>query len=297
MTGLALLLLCASSWADPGASAGGSQRVQDAGSKRRAEYEFAAFGRPKAKLVFELEKAELAAYESGYGYSAKEIAALKTWRDGARREALAKAVAARASQADLDTALAAIQRDYQRKLTDYLSLRRFRRGKDSVVQADIPRYVRDGAPRLNDLARQLDELAKRGEGLPSDLVDAAASFTQTALIYREPPSVEGDLHTGGVLPPLSALARGWGDCDTKSALMGAILAHWPGTKVLGVAVPGHYLLAVLGVPSKGDMFVEHEGAQYVLVEPAGPARLPPGTVTEDTARLLERADAYRLEPF
>jgi hypothetical protein len=123
------------------------------------------------------------------------------------------------------------------------------------------------------------------------------SFVQTAMFYKEPDPVIDGKHNGGLLPPLTAVAFGWGDCDTKTGVMASILANWPQTRMVGVSVPGHFLLGVLQIPEKGDTMLEFRGLQYVLVEPAGPAWLPPGRVGEQTSVLLASREGYKIEPF
>jgi hypothetical protein len=91
--------------------------------------------------------------------------------------------------------------------------------------------------------------------------------------------------------------RGWGDCDTKTGLLASILSNWPGMKLVGVSVPGHYLMGVLRIPDKRDVFVEYDGLQYVLVEPAGPAWLPPGSVSDFTTNLLQSPEGYHIDAF
>ena len=103
--------------------------------------------------------------------------------------------------------------------------------------------------------------------------------------------------TGGIYPPLETLARGRGDCDTKGALLASILLNWSKMKLVGVGVPEHYLMGVLGNPAKGDAFVEYEGLHYILMEPAGPAWLPPGAVGPLTTALLNSGSATAIEPF
>ena len=48
---------------------------------------------------------------------------------------------------------------------------------------------------------------------------------------------------------------------------------------------------------KGDTFVEYQGLQYTLLEPAGPAWLPPGRVGEETSALLGGREGYKIDPF
>jgi hypothetical protein len=64
-----------------------------------------------------------------------------------------------------------------------------------------------------------------------------------------------------------------------------------------MAVPGHYLMAVLQIPDKGDAFVEYQGLQYILLEPAGPGWFPPGQVGEETTAQLNGSDGYQIYPF
>jgi hypothetical protein len=56
-------------------------------------------------------------------------------------------------------------------------------------------------------------------------------------------------------------------------------------------------MAIRRLPGKGDVFVRYEGLEYVLVEPAGPAWLEPGTVGRATAALLSGSEGYKIEPF
>jgi hypothetical protein len=122
-------------------------------------------------------------------------------------------------------------------------------------------------------------------------------LAQIAMFYKEPDDVIDGVHNGGLLPPLTSVAYGWGDCDTKTGVVASILANWPDTKMVGISVPGHFLMGVLQVPEKGDTIIEYGGLQYVLLEPAGPAWLPPGHVGEETSALLAGRDGYKIEPF
>jgi hypothetical protein len=94
-----------------------------------------------------------------------------------------------------------------------------------------------------------------------------------------------------------SMIRGWGDCDTKTAVLASIISNWPNARIVGISVPDHYLMAILRNPVKGDAFVEWKGLRYVLIEPAGPAWLPPGQVGVDTMPMLQAAEGFRVEPF
>lgn len=236
------------------------QRVRALPDAYSVQYGFLNFNQDSLDVSYQVGKPAFDRYLSQYGYRMKEVHA-------------APDVAA------------------------YMRQRGFKIVGDHRVAVDMPLIVKRNAPLLKPVALAIDKVAQeRGYG-SGDLLGAVLSLVQTAMLYKVPPAVVGDLHTGGILPPVASFIRGWGDCDTKSGVAASILANWPHMRMVGIAAPDHYLLAVLRIPNKGDMYVDYEGLQYVLVEPAGPAWLPPGTVSEHTADLLAAGGDYQIEPF
>ena len=94
---------------------------------------------------------------------------------------------------------------------------------------------------------------------------------------------------------MEVFIEGRGDCDAKSGLLASILLNWEKIRIIGVGLPGHYLLGILQHPARGDAFIEYEGMNYVLVEPAGPAWLPPGTISDYSLKWLEARDQIKIE--
>ncbi len=281
--------------ADPATSA--SQKIGETGDAFSAEYGFQNFNRDRLKLSFLFKKADFAAYEARWGYTNAELKALKAWQAQADKAALADASEHDRSQAELDRAVAAIAAEYLRKRNDYLASRGFTVSRDNSVSVDMPRLVRDNAPLVKPLALDLEAFGRKKRYDPDDVIGAAAAMVQTAMLYKVPPDMVGDLHTGGLLPPVSSLLKGWGDCDTKSGVLASLLTNFPRLRMVGISVPDHYLVGVLGIPHKDQAFIEYQGLQYVLIEPAGPAWLPPGSVAETTLALMGRGDGYKIEPF
>lgn len=281
--------------ADPATSA--SQKTSETSDALAVEYGFENFNRDRLKLTFSVKKDEFKAYEAQWGYTNTDIKALKAWQAKANQAALADASARDLDQAHLDKAIAAIQAEFVQKRKDYLASRGFTIAKDNAVSVDMPLLVRKNAPLVKPLARDLDAFGQKKRYGPDDFIGAAAAMVQTAMLYKVPPDTVGDLHTGGLLPPVSSLLKGWGDCDTKSGVLASLLTNYPNLRMVGVSVPDHYLVGVLGIPHKDQLFIEYQGLQYVLIEPAGPAWLPPGSVAETTSALLAGADGYKIEPF
>ena len=274
-----------------------SQKIASTKSARTAHYGFQNFTGDKLEVDFSMPEKDFAAYNDAWGYTQAGLDALKTWKAGARQEALKTAVKKGQGQAQLDAAIADIEKEYKVKQKDYLEERGFVLEPGGVVVVDMPALVRKNSALIKPLAQEFGAIASAHKYGSSDIVGSVLSFVQTAMFYKEPDAVVDGKHTGGLLPPLTSVALGWGDCDTKSGVMASILGNWPQMKMVGVSVPGHFLMGVLQIPEKGDTFLEYQGLQYTLVEPAGPAWLPPGHVGEETSALLGGREGYKIEPF
>lgn len=278
------------------AEKGTAQRIRRVKGILEAKYNFVNFNRDRLHISFSMPAREYRAYLSGYGYSEAKLASLNQWRNDTRRLEWDKAVRT-GGQAAGEEALKAVEWEYKVRLNDYFRSRGFELQPGNTISCDIPAVVKRNVRFLKSLALAFQDLSSaRGYG-PEETVGAVLAMAQTALRYKLPPMVEGDIHTGGILPPGRALLSGWGDCDTKTALVASILGNWSGMRLVGIAVPGHYLMAIRRIPAKGDLFVTYNGVEYVLIEPAGPAWLEPGTVGTATTALLEGAEGYKIEPF
>lgn len=282
-------------------SAGGgggsaSQKIYAEGGTYHARYGFTNFSNNRVNVSYSMSQADFNRYMAGYGYRQSDLDALQDWREKNRQLEWGRAVK-KGGEAEGKKALEAVEWEYRLKREAFFRSRGFSLGRDNVLTADMPGIVKRNVPTLRPLALALQEVAD-GRGFGQDeLIGSVLSLVQTALTYKVPPMKSGDLHTGGVLPPAKSMLSGWGDCDTKTGVAGAILGSWSGMRLVGVSVPGHYLMAIRRLPGKGDVFVRHEGLEYVLIEPAGPAWLEPGRVGQATMSLLEGMDGYKIEPF
>lgn len=193
------------------------------------------------------------------------------------------------------------QTDYDRRLQQYYgdqALTTFSTDTGSLrVVVDVPAVVERNRPRLRALAGQFDQLAQAHAYGPEETVGAMVAFVQTALPYQRPPASENGREILGFYPPPRALEAGFGDCDTKSALLAAILTNFPGMKMIGVHIPKHYLVGIARVPRQGDAFIEYEGEPFVLIEPSGPGWLPPGTIGATTQAKLNTMAGVRIDPL
>ncbi len=264
-------------------SAGGGELPRPAGATFKKsmlsdeiyelQYKFQNFNRHKLTAEFTVVQAELESSISEFGYS----------------------------KGDLDKIYQQYSPQgegvYTAKVHEYFMKRGFRVISKDTVVADVPLMVRRNLKRVNGMALALQRLGEARSYDSEDLIGAATAMVQTSMAYRLPPTIENGRNIGGIHPPPKALVDGWGDCDTKSALLATVLANWRGIRGVGVALPQHYLIGIARIPRQGDMFVEHGGVQYILIEPAGPAWLPPGTVTDDTVALINAAHGIPIQPF
>lgn len=273
------------------------QKIEKIPGARRASYGFVDFKQDRITFSYKIPEAAFHKYNDAYGYRPEDLAAMKEWRDNATASSFRLAVATHKSQAQVNAAAAAIQAEYQKKVKDYLADRGFMLEAGNVTRIDMPAVVRRNGPMVKPIAEVFDRFATQHRYRSMDIIGAVLSFAQTAVKYRQPDDVFKGKHTGGILPPITTVVMGWGDCDTKTALVSSILSNWGQMRMVGISVPGHYLMGVLQIPDKGDMFVEYKGLQYILLEPAGPGWMPPGTVADETVAQLNASDGYKMYPF
>ncbi len=284
---------------DSGGSGGPKtyQRIHKTGGVRAASYGFQNFNKDKLEVSYQLADKDFRPYNESFGYTKEGLDGVRVWRDNARQSVFKLAVKQGKSQAQLDAAIAALDKEYDAKVKEYLNSHGFRMMKGNVVTVDMPGVVRKNAALIKPLSLAFEKIAGQHHYRSGDIIGSVLSFAQTAMYYKQPDPVYKGKHTGGVLPPITAVLVGWGDCDTKTGLIASILSNWGQMKMVGVSVPGHYLMGVLLIPDKGDLFLEYQGLQYVLIEPAGPAWLPPGQVGVETTELLNGREGYKIEPF
>ena len=97
--------------------------------------------------------------------------------------------------------------------------------------------------------------------------------------------------TGGIefAPPPAMFKLNRGDCDSKTVALAAILRTLtPGRRLLFVVLPQHVALAVDLPLQEGDVAVTHDGRPWLMLEPTGPAVVPPGHVAPTTMWYIER---------
>ncbi|MFA5139460.1 MAG: hypothetical protein WC728_09535 [Elusimicrobiota bacterium] len=307
----------------PRAQAGGQttyQKIRHAAGAYDVEYGFKNFNNDKVRIQASISDKVVADSVREFGYRKADFDKLDAWYQTAQEQAIAssskrttsgritaanqaeldrkmrelKASNARIQQ-ELDATLKGLAAEYRRKRLALYEQGGFRMKEKGVVEVDIPALVRKNWSRMRPVAQSFVQVSNSRSYDQEELVGAVAAMVQTAMRYEVPDTTEGDRVIGGVLPPMRSLIMGQGDCDTKTAVLSSILANWPNLKMVGLAIPGHYLMAVHRIPRSGDVFIEHEGIPYVMIESAGPAWLPPGKVGDSTEAYLSAGNDFRIQ--
>ena len=274
------------------------QRIREKDGVVSAEYGFKNYNNDSLSVQFSITARELASYRSGYGYLATELEELLQWQ----RDAL-KAAYQSSLQEDSPTReqLAKLYEDikasYLTKFRMLLISRGFVVQPNNVLTIDMPSIVRRNIKHVRPLAAELERQGEAHGYRSESILSSALSLVQTALLYDEVPMEVDGRRIGGMYPPMDAIFKGKGDCDSKSALLASILLNWDQVKLIGVVTPTHYLIGILRNPVRGEAFVEYKGLRYVLLEPAGPAWLSPGTIGPETEALITAGREVRIEPL
>jgi len=111
---------------------------------------------------------------------------------------------------------------------------------------------------------------------------AALAFVQ-GMRYKVPPERQRGRYIGGLLTPLEALAKGYGDCDTKALLYACLVDDGRGPEVILLRGPGHMVAAVECRDQAGGYTVRAFGKSFQVCE-CSSGIWPPGRISTDIHR-------------
>ncbi|MFT5812626.1 MAG: hypothetical protein ACI9VT_000362 [Psychroserpens sp.] len=102
----------------------------------------------------------------------------------------------------------------------------------------------------------------------------------------------------GFNPPLQIFWQNQGDCDSKVALTAAIFrVLMPQMKMLLVFIDNHALLAINTPREGGELTITHDGLDYILAEPTGPAMMRVGQLFASSKFAIRNGRYYAEEFF
>lgn len=87
----------------------------------------------------------------------------------------------------------------------------------------------------------------------------------------------------GFNPPAKLIWENQGDCDSKMTLTATLLrALMPRIEMAMIYIDQHAFIGIAIPKQAGEMTIQHEGVEYVLAEPTGPALYPLGTLAPES---------------
>ncbi len=152
-----------------------------------------------------------------------------------------------------------------------------------LLRVDYRRVARQAAPRLVPLAR----------ALAAEAGGDARARTALALAFLQ--GIPYDRLTGrdaaegtGFATPVEMLHHNKGDCDSKATALAALMRRLvPEVRTAMILLPGHAVFAADVETREGDRVIRLRGEKFVLMEPAGPARVPVGTIADSSREAFE----------
>ena len=185
-----------------------------------SEYAWQDFARVQRKCRFEIPQADLAASEAEFGADPEDMKPFEirmqreiTVTSEQARDPQVMARLKKQAQAEVDKQAKAALEARRNKLV----LRGFLLIDETNVTVDLGKLWRWNLKRMQPHARRLAASAN-----PKDTPAGAALAFVQEIPYRKPPDERAGRCTLGFLPPLEALAAGYGDCDTKSLLFASL---------------------------------------------------------------------------
>ncbi len=180
-------------------------------------------------------------------------------------------------------------------------------GSFGVLEADY-QWLVDGckqsvAPIAASILKETDRVLKESHAprlaTTRDKVAAIFRFIQS-IPYESVDDLPDGKDRCGMRTPLVTLLKG-GDCDSKSALMAALLRSGTIADVVIVTLQardgsGHALVGVRVEAASGDETVAHKGSTYVLAEAASADAGKDGNLA-DLGEIGEEWKDFRTRPF
>jgi hypothetical protein len=239
------------------------------------------------QLSYEFEDKQLSWSLKGRGVTQAELE-----REGARLSRQIRRASARLKQQQ--------RRDFRAYRQDVSAqvLDRFNYVRDpdlgGLIRPDYAALARGQADLLRPMARAIAEAAEAaGDGGTRPRVALALALMQE--IPYDELRTRGATDGTGFAVPAELLHVNQGDCDSKATALASLMRTLaPEVETAIVLLPGHAVLAADLPVQPGDRTLSLDGQRFVLMEPAGPARIPLGQVSDSSRRLLSEQGVTSL---
>ena len=173
----------------------------------------------------------------------------------------------------------------------YLKNRYFDLFEEFKFRPDYVRIAEDYREKLEPLSNALVGQTMRYEF--RERVNLILSFFQS--IPYDTLEDRDNSNGSGFATPIELLHQNLGDCDTKTTAFASIMREmYYRIPMIMVFIPGHAFVGLATEPLPDDVTLEVKGRTYVLSEPVGPALMPFGQITPDSAAKLREQDYHAV---
>jgi hypothetical protein len=135
-------------------------------------------------------------------------------------------------------------------------------------------------------------LASESRNTRKNRIEMALKFVQD-IPYGVPMISDSTWEVYGMFTPPEVLLRMYGDCDSKAVLLSCILSYLIDSDDIVLLYQGHdhALVAIEGIPTKEQTYIELDGKKYIIADVTGPLRLAWG----DNGSKFDSSVGYKVE--
>ncbi len=175
-----------------------------------------------------------------------------------------------------------MQKEQKKKEKAFLKRRGFRVIGDRI-EVNYSLCVRNNRPRVKKVVERMKKIKKKMS--LRQLLFLMSAFIQE-IKYGIPPLRENNKFISEFWVPPKVLVNNFGDCDSKGVAFAAMWTNFKRYPLILIKIPKHLFLG-LAIPSIGSDEITINGLNYTLCEVTGPAKIPPGLITNYSRFYLE----------
>lgn len=161
----------------------------------------------------------------------------------------------------------------------------------TYYKPDHRRFIEESIPLLTPLVEAIN--TEKPNATARQIAEYILPWLQT-IPYN---TIESRTTSSGAgyLPPVKVIDRNQGDCDSKVALMAAVMkSMFPRLRMAIIYVPQHALLGINVSHLQEDETLQIDGLDYTLLEPVGPALIEFATISDSSKRFIDSGN-YQVE--
>jgi len=175
-----------------------------------------------------------------------------------------------------------IKKEQKKKKKAFIERKGFRVTRDRI-EVNYSLCVRNNRSRVKKVVERMKNIKKKMS--LRQLLLLMLAYIQE-IKYGIPPFMENNKIIAGFWVPSKVLVNNFGDCDSKGVAFASMWTNFKRYPLILIKIPKHLFLG-LAIPSIGSDEITINGLNYTLCEVTGPAKIPPGLITNYSRFYLE----------